>query len=561
MSYFVIGSNYELADTSFSSKVAFFHEKMTQLHHELLAHGLADCALIISTCNRSEVFVYKREVDNLTDWTTQISNSVLKIHNLRYQDLNKFYLKADLEAIEHLFKVACGLDSLVLGEPQITGQIKDAMNFTEKFYQTGNLKIPSEFYKLLDETFACAKEVRTKTTIGKYAVSIAYMACKIARNELNSHHGNKIVLVGASQTNLLLARHLIRNGLTNIVVVNRSLENAKNFIKELGYGTYVSFEHLIQALQGSSLVFSSTSADDYILTYQLIEQIQKLNSYNTCLFFDLAIPNDIDPSITQIPGVRLYNRDNLQFMVEENKQKRVHAVDHSLPIIKKYINLYQEHNRIIQGNDIIVEYRNAANQHRINLLNEAKQAILKGEDIESVLENFSVALTNKVLHTPTLILSSFIKNGQTCELNTIQDFIDRRDRESFSEVLEDTLSKDIFKNTCCKNDPNCKQLEYGAPIKSSSFIDIFTQNRGNESVSGCPIAHSDNYNQQDPLPKSESKCPFHQNDNYDLSKMHGIIVPFDFDFSENQELNMLVQVCDEQSVDEKIGLVKFIPKK
>lgn len=529
MSYFIIGSNYELADTSFSSKVAFSNEKMTQLHHELLAHGLADCALIISTCNRSEVFVYKRSVTNVSEWSAQISNAVLKIHNLRYIDLNKFYAKADLEAIKHLFKVACGLDSLILGEPQITGQIKDAMTFTEKFYQTGGIKVPSEFHRLIDETFACAKEVRTKTTIGKYAVSIAYMACQIARRELPKDTATKIVLVGASQTNLLLARHLVRNGLTDINIVNRSLDNAKNFVEELGAGSYYSLNDLKEVLTGSALVFSSTSSDSFILDYDLINACQQANGYKTCLYFDLAIPNDIDPAIKNISGVRLFNRDNLQHMVEENKHKRVLAVDDSLPIINKYINRYQEQNRILQGNDIIVEYRNLVNQHRVNLLNEAKNALQRGEDLESVLETFSTTLTNKILHTPTLIMASFIKNGQTCELNTIQDFIDRNDRESFSEVLEDTLNKDIFKNRCCKEGTNspCCNL---SPVKVDNFVDMFSTN----------------------------KCPFQNHQ--DLS-LHGLVVPMDVDYYANQELNQLVQVCDDHLVESQVGKVIFKEKK
>ncbi|RIY33732.1 glutamyl-tRNA reductase [Psittacicella hinzii] len=542
MSYFIIGSNYELADTSFSSKVAFSNEKMTQLHHELLAYGLADCALIISTCNRSEVLVYKKETNNLDEWTDAITKLVLAIHQLDTSYLDKFYLKAELDAISHLFRVACGLDSLVLGEPQITGQIKDAMAFTEQFYQVGKIRIPSEFYKLIDETFACAKEVRTKTSIGKYAVSIAYMACKIARNELpSSTQKNKILLVGASQTNLLLARHLVRNGLTNIVVINRSLENAKKFTESLGVGEYYGLESLTQALEDVSLVFSSTSSNNFILDYDLVENSQAKKGYQTTLFFDLAIPNDINPTITEIAGVKLYNRDNLQLMVEGNKNKRSLAVYDSLPIINKYLRRYLEQNRILQGNDIIVKYRESIHNHRQQLLNEAKHAISRGEDIDQVLENLTTSLTNKVLHTPTLILSSFIRHGQTCELSSIQDFIDRSDRESFGEIIEETLNKEVFKNTCCKGD----QFK-GSCIKNTTLI---------------KQSHLKSILQSDTQTKKDiSKYPFHSQATEDKD-LKGLVVPMDFDNSVNQEFNMLVKFCNENNYDNAVGIVEFKNKK
>ncbi|MFC6276644.1 glutamyl-tRNA reductase [Psittacicella hinzii] len=562
MSYFIIGSNYQLADTSFSSKVAFSADKMTQLHHDLLINNLADCALIISTCNRSEVFIYKRKVDNLEHWINSIQQAIINIHQLETSDLAKFYQKLNQEACLHLFKVACGLDSLVLGEPQITGQIKDAMNFTEQFYASGNLKIPAEFYKLIDEVFACAKEVRTHTAIGKYAVSIAYMACKIARSVLPVNAAKQpIVLIGASQTNLLLARHLLRNNLNNLIIVNRSFANAQNFVHELGTGQAYTLEQLPAVLEQSSLVFSSTSAQDFIVTNKLMQEVQAKRNYQDCLLFDLAIPNDIDPAVVNIQGVKLFNRDNLQHMVEENKQKRSSAIDDSLPIIYRYLERYSAHNRILQGNDIIVEYRNAINQHRKNLVEEAKHALGKGEDIEQVLENLSISLTNKILHTPTLMLSSLIKNGQTCQLADLSTYLDRRDKDTIQEVITDTLNKDIFKQTCCKD-------------KSVQFSDCKIRNQS------TPLTY---HNAKSTIPVNSikatgdtSKCPFHQQayaqqkdlatQNFDKTK--GVFIPLDYQMLENQLLNDLVQIIeqkseatDEYNEDLGIGLVKFKKKR
>lgn len=504
MSYYILGSNYELANTDFSSKVSFDTSKKNFLTKILLNNNLADSCIIVSTCNRSEVFVYKKDVQNLGSWTENIREIVFKLHNLdSIQDLKHFYQKINQEACFHLFKVACGLDSLVLGEPQITGQIKDAMSFTENYFKEHNLKIPAEFSKLINETYACAKEVRTRTSIGKYAVSIAYMACKIARTLFTNFENQSILLIGASQTNLLLARHLIRNGITDLKVVNRTFQNAQNFIAELNCGTAHKIEQLPELLENSALVFSSTSSPNYIITYDLLDSILK-NSSRKILLFDLAIPSDIEPRVRELSQASLYNRDDLQSLVDINKQKRVNAIQDSLPIIYKYLKSYQEQNRILQGNEIIVEYRNSVHQHRVNLVNEAKQAITRGEDPLTIIENLSLSLTNKILHTPTLMLSSFIKNGQTCQLNEIHTYLDRDDKEFMQEVIDNTLSKEIFKNSCCQDDGtgsfNCKTSPQTHLLHIEEPSKCSLQLSNNESVQnhkiiepnfqkGCPINH------------------------------------------------------------------------
>lgn len=540
MSYYILGSNYELANTDFSSKISFDTNKKNQLTQTLLEHNLADACLIVSTCNRSEVFVYKKDVQNLGSWCENLRNSVFALHELESEDLKYFYQKVNHEACFHLFKVACGLDSLVLGEPQITGQIKDAMSFTENYFKERALKIPAEFTKLINETYACAKEVRSRTTIGRYAVSIAYMACKIARTLFTNFETQSILLIGASQTNLLLARHLIRNGITDLKVVNRTLKNAQNFVAELNCGTAYEMDKLPELLAQSSLVFSSTSSNDHIITKELLEQVLA-NTNRKILLFDLAIPNDIDPSIRELNQAALYNRDDLQTLVDINKQKRVDAIQDSLPIISKYLKSYQEQNRILQGNEIIVEYRNSVHQHRVNLVNEAKQAILRGEDPLSIIENLSLSLTNKVLHTPTLMLSSFIKNGQTCQLNEIHTYLDRDDKEFMQEVIDNTLSKEIFKNSCCQDDGsgsfNCKTnaqsplLQIAEPtiLSNSSSAQTNTHEfQDYRFLNQCPVDHqaltelvkeqkSPEHSTVD-MDSSISKCPFH-NKKIDLEQV------------------------------------------
>lgn len=493
MTYFLIGSNHELADSEFSGKVAFSNEKMQHLHKQLLDLGLVDAAIIISTCNRSEVLVFKRDVSDQQAWSREITNLVLNNHQLTQDDLSHFYLKLGFEACYHLLKVACGLDSLVLGESQITSQIKNAMLFTEKFYEDYGVPIASEFYRLIDETFTCAKEVRTKTELGRYSVSIAYMACKIARELLTDFSNQQILLVGASQTNLLLARHLVTNHVTNFAVVNRSRANGQKFIDELGIGKVYSLDELPELLKQSTLIFSSTSANDYIITKEMLEESQATNHHRNVILFDLAIPNDIDPAARTIAGVNLYNRDDLQTLVNQNKEKRVNAIQDSLPILNKYIHRLKEQNRILQGNNIIIEYRDAIHQQRQRLVEEALQSLHKGTPAETVIENLAWSLTNKILHTPTLMLSSMIKNGQRCELKNIHEVIDRKEREKFQEIVEDTLEKDIFKNSCCRGDNQiCCKEENQTDDLGFNEPRIFASYHGeikdlSSDIKGCPF--------------------------------------------------------------------------
>ena len=264
MTLLVLGINHKTASVSVREKVAFSNEKrelaLQQIYHQNLAEG----AVILSTCNRTEVYFHHRQISpqECEKWLHNAEQWFADVHQLSLAELNpSIYTYQNQQAANHLMRVACGLDSLILGEPQILGQVKQAFQITEDYYQAANLPLSTELSRLFQKTFSTAKRVRTETNIGESAVSVAYAACSLARQIFESLRNLNILLVGAGETIELVSRHLLRHGVKKLMIANRTRERAVQLVEKLATETQIDvfgLDELQYALHQADIVISST---------------------------------------------------------------------------------------------------------------------------------------------------------------------------------------------------------------------------------------------------------------------------------------------------------------
>ena len=268
---------------------------------------------LLSTCNRVEVLFTCRDVERATKRVQE----VLFGQAITTEELQRHvYHHVNLAAVEHLFLVAASLDSMIIGEAQILGQLKEAYRHATKADSTGFI-----LNKLLHKSFSVAKRVRTETRIGASAVSISYAAVELARKIFGDLHGKKVLLVGAGEMAELAAEHLVAQGVTEVVVANRTLQRAVNLARCYN-GQAVSLEELLDQLQRVDIVISSTGSPDLILHREDVRSVMRGRRNQPLFFIDIAVPRDLDPAINELDNVYLYDIDDLNNVVEMNKSER-----------------------------------------------------------------------------------------------------------------------------------------------------------------------------------------------------------------------------------------------
>ena len=281
MTLLVLGINHKTASVAVREKVAFSEEKRQLALQQIHQQDLAESAVILSTCNRTEIYLHHRQISpqECKQWQTNCTNWFANIHQLSVDELNKsIYTHQNQQAANHLMRVACGLDSLILGEPQILGQVKQAFQISEDYYQAANIPLSSTLSRLFQKTFATAKRVRTETNIGESAVSVAYAACSLARQIFESLRELQILLVGAGETIELVSRHLLRHGVKKLMIANRTLSRAEQLVEKLASNTPIdvySLDELQTPLNQADIVISSTGSPTILTTKASAEIAEK----------------------------------------------------------------------------------------------------------------------------------------------------------------------------------------------------------------------------------------------------------------------------------------------
>ncbi len=427
MRLLALGLNHQTAPLDLREKLAFAPEVMPQALSDLARQPGVNEALIISTCNRTELYV---EVEPGSETVAQ--RWLFDHHRLNEGKLDEFlYTHADNAAVRHLFRVATGLDSMVLGEPQILGQVKDAYQAARS---AGTLR--SSMERLLQQTFAVAKRVRTDTRIGANSVSVAFTAVRLAEKLFANLSDACVLLVGAGETIELAARHLAESRVRRLIIANRSLENAQALAANLS-AYAIPLSDLPQHLAEADIVISSTASRDPVITRAMVENAIDVRRRRPMFMVDIAVPRDIEASVADLEDVFLYTIDDLRRVIDENLRSRQAAAREAEALIDLQVEHYLAWRHALHDQNPIMQMRRDAETQRDAVLVRARQLLVNGRDPQQALEFLANTLTNKLLHAPSASLRDAALRGDTELLRAASRLFEIKDDEIKTESPHD----------------------------------------------------------------------------------------------------------------------------
>ncbi|MDD5214884.1 MAG: glutamyl-tRNA reductase [Methylococcales bacterium] len=391
MTLLTLGLNYQTAPVSVREKLAFPADILPAALQDLLCVKGVSEAAILSTCNRTEFYctTQSENPNVLIDWIAQ--NKQLQAKELTPY----FYSYADDATIRHIFRVACGLDSMILGEPQILGQMKTAYQAACDAGTMGKL-----LGKLFQHTFTAAKKVRTDTAIGSSPVSVAFAAVQLAQQIFDNLSEQTALLIGAGETIELTARHLSQQGIGRIIIANRTFEKAHQLAEQFN-GYAITLAEMPNHLAEADIVISSTASQLPILGKGRVESALKVRKRKPMFMVDLAVPRDIEAEVEQLDDVYLYTVDDLQHTIEQNMQSRREAAEQAEEIIDTQVAHFLAWLRAQSAQSLIKDYRSQAEIMRDDALQKALASLENGIPPEIALQRLAYSLTNKLIHTPS----------------------------------------------------------------------------------------------------------------------------------------------------------------
>ncbi len=413
MTILALGINHNTAPVELRERVAFAPEQMVNALGQLLKSAELHDVVILSTCNRTEIYCSGNQAN-----TEVVLSWLCGYHKVDKHQLSEYiYQHHDLDACKHIMRVACGLDSLVLGEPQILGQIKQAFSLAKN-----SGAISSLFERLFQHSFSVAKQVRTDTDIGANAVSVAYAAVNLAKHIFGKLNHAKVLLVGAGETIELVARHLVDQGVEQITVANRTLARAESLAGQFNGGV-ISLAQVPSQLVYADIVISSTASTLPIIGKGVVEEALKKRRYSPIFLVDLAVPRDIEGQVGEIEDAYLYTVDDLQMIVGDNIATRHQAAKEAETIVEQQASDFSAFLQSLNAVDMIKQYRDQCQKIKDELLAKAKSQIASGKAPEKVMEEFANKLTNRLMHSPTQSLSSAARAGELEQLHLIKNVL------------------------------------------------------------------------------------------------------------------------------------------
>jgi glutamyl-tRNA reductase len=399
MSLITLGLNHKTTPLQLREKLAFTPQNLREALNSLIkVNGVTEAA-ILSTCNRTELYC-ALHAGNQADVHTNIDDQQLvdwfsTFHGLAASELRgHLYIHGHKQTIRHAMEVASGLDSMVLGEPQIAGQMKQAYITASHEGTVGQL-----LGKLFQHSFSVAKQVRTDTAIGSSPVSVAFAATSLARQIFGDLNDSTAMMIGAGETIELTARHLQSQQIKNIIVANRSLERAQKLAQEFD-GQAINLQHIGDFLHQADIVIASTASPLPVLGKGTVERALKKRKHAPIFMVDLAVPRDIEPEVTSLDDIYLYSVDDLQGVINENLQNRQQAAEQAHEIIDEKVEHYLDWQRSLVAVDVISELRSTAMDLSDAVLKKSVKQLSAGQEPEEVLTFLAHTLTNKFLHQP-----------------------------------------------------------------------------------------------------------------------------------------------------------------
>ena len=402
MPLLVIGLNHTTAPVSIRERLTFGPDIIVAALRSLTEIAGVHEAVILSTCNRTEIYCHAGEaVDELTrDW-------LARFHGLALEDIAPYlYLHEGRQAVSHLLAVASGLDSLVLGEPQILGQVKNAYQTASDAGRTGKM-----LTRLFQHSFTTAKQVRTDTAIGDSPVSVAFAAVSLARQIFADLSQQTALLIGAGETIELAARHLVLNGIGRIIVAHRTIARAQELA--LQFDAYaIALTEIPSHLADADIVIASTASPMPILGKGTVESALKRRRHRPMFMVDIAVPRDIEAEVANLEDIYLYTVDDLDEVIQDNLRSRQEAAEQAREIIQFQVEEFLAWTRSLDAVGLIQDYRKQAGDIRDEVLAKAVRMLESGKSPQQALNFLAQTLTNKLIHTPSTRLREAGSSGR-----------------------------------------------------------------------------------------------------------------------------------------------------
>lgn len=409
MSLIAFGINHNSASIDIRERLSFMPEALPEAMTQIRQEKIAKEVVIFSTCNRTELYLADaNDAHSVYEWMSdyhKVDLPLIREHS---------YLYHNNLASKHLFRVATGLDSLALGEPQILGQIKAAYQTSLK---TKNLD--KTLNRLFQEAFYVAKNVRKNTKLGENPISIAYAAVKLSSHFYTSYNDLTALIIGAGQTAQLAAKSLHKKGVSKFIIANRTLSRAQDLALELGgYATVLS--RIGCHIHEADIIVSATSKPDIVVSEQMMAEAQKKRKQKKQLLLDLAVPRDIDGNVKNTSNCYLYSVDDLQDIIKKNKELRMQAAEQAEQMIELYNQNFVDWLQLRQHHTLIRDIHQFGQSEKDRLVDIALSQLDKGADAKEIINTLAHKLTKKLMHQPSLIARKASEQGNAELLDEIK---------------------------------------------------------------------------------------------------------------------------------------------
>ncbi|WP_426370469.1 glutamyl-tRNA reductase [Pseudocolwellia sp. HL-MZ7] len=417
MSIVAVGINHKTAPVSVREKISFNPDALSTALQSMLDTVKCKEAVILSTCNRTELYLVQDEAIDVTQ--ERLINWLEQYHNVPASTiLPSLYIHQDQQAVNHMMRVACGLDSLVLGEPQILGQMKQAYGQAKA---AGSMALVMD--RLFQRTFGVAKQVRTETEIGASAVSVAFASVNLAKHIFANLEKVRVLLVGAGETIELVAKHLYENKVGKITVANRTIARAEVMAEKFG-GKAITLAQIPEQMALSDIVITSTGSTLPLIGKGMVEGALAKRKHQPIFMVDLAVPRDIEEQVADLEDVFLYTVDDLQGIIAKNMENRRRAAVEAESIVNTQANSFMSWLRGLNTQDTVVSYRKQCLEERDLLLKRALLQLEGDKNPEAIMAELATKLTNKFMHAPTSALQSAAQGGELDKLIYLRDIFD-----------------------------------------------------------------------------------------------------------------------------------------
>lgn len=432
MQILMLGLNYKTAPVEIREKFTFSDDSTPRALHLLSqTKSILEC-VILGTCNRTEVYVVCDQMHTGRFYTRNFLAEWFGVDKDSFQQ--HLYIKENEDAIDHLFRVSCGLDSMVMGETQILGQVRDSFLLAQQYETTGTV-----FNTLFKQAITLAKRAHTETAIGQNAVSVSYAAIELGKKIFGSFAGKEVLILGAGKMGELTAKHLHSNGVAHVVVANRTLERAR-LLAEKFQGDACTMDQLASALQTADIVISSTGASEYVVTKELLKPLMKLRKSRPLFMIDIAVPRDLDPSINELDNVFLYDIDDLEGIVASNMAERSKEAERIEDFIREEIVAFKAWFQTLGVVPLISALREKAFAIHGDAMRKIENKLPNLDERElHIIRKHTKGIINQLLHDPVVRLKELAVEKSGSEVLEIFSTI-----FALEEILERNQQEDVW---------------------------------------------------------------------------------------------------------------------